>query len=43
VAIDGDATARQLVEITGAVRRAGFARVLLGSYTGCPAAAPAQQ
>ncbi len=43
VAIDGDATARQLVEITGAVRRAGFARVLLGSYTGCPAAAPAHR
>lgn len=43
VAIDSDATARQLLEVTGAVRRAGFDRVLLGSYTGCPAAAPAKR
>lgn len=36
VAIDGDATARQLLEVAGAVRRAGFERVLLGSYApGC--------
>jgi len=43
VAIDSDATARQLLEVTGAVRRAGFERVLLGSYTGCPAAGPARR
>ena len=38
VAIDSDATAHQLLEVTGAVRRAGFERVLVGSYAGCPAA-----
>jgi hypothetical protein len=36
VAIDSDAVARDLVEITGAARRAGFDRVLLGgSELGC--------
>jgi hypothetical protein len=43
VAFDGDATARQLLEVTAAMRRAGFARVLLGSYTGCATAAPAKR
>ncbi len=36
VAIDNDAVARDLIEITGAARRAGFDRVLLGgSELGC--------
>jgi hypothetical protein len=35
VAIDGDASASQLAEVAGAARRAGFERVLLGSYTAC--------
>jgi hypothetical protein len=38
VAIDSDAVARDLVEVTGAARRAGFERVLLGgSELGCDA------
>ncbi|HEY6176265.1 MAG TPA: hypothetical protein VIX73_17540, partial [Kofleriaceae bacterium] len=37
VAIDADATASQLLDVAGAARRAGFERVLLGSYSGCAA------
>jgi hypothetical protein len=40
VAIDPDATARELAQITGATRRAGFDRVLFGSYPGCAAGKP---
>ncbi len=37
VAIDSDAVARDLIEVTAAARRAGFDRVLLGgSELGCP-------
>jgi hypothetical protein len=35
VTIDADATASQLLDVAGAARRAGFERVLLGSYSGC--------
>jgi hypothetical protein len=35
VAIEADATASQLADVAGAARRAGFERVLLGSYSGC--------
>jgi hypothetical protein len=42
VMIDTDATASQLFDVAGAARRAGFARVLLGSYAGCPAIKPAR-
>jgi hypothetical protein len=38
VTIDPDATARELSQITGATRRAGFERVLFGSYPSCTAA-----
>jgi len=40
VTIDADATASQLLDVAGAARRAGFERVLLGSYSGCAAARP---
>jgi hypothetical protein len=40
VTIDADATALQLLDVAGAARRAGFERVLLGSYAGCAAARP---
>jgi hypothetical protein len=42
VTIDGDSTANQLLEVVGAVRRAGFQRVLLGSYSGCAVAKTAR-
>jgi len=42
VTIDGDATAGQLLEVAGAARRAGFERVLLGSYTRCQPVKPAR-
>ena len=35
VGIDDLATARDLVEVTGAARRAGFERVLIGGHVGC--------
>ena len=40
VAIDADTTARELIPITGATRRAGFDRVLFGSYPACAGAKP---
>jgi hypothetical protein len=39
--IDADATASALFDVAGAARRAGFERVLFGSYSGCAAARPA--
>ena len=42
VTIDADATAIQLLDVAGAARRAGFERVLLGSYAGCVAARPSR-
>jgi len=43
VMIDADATASQLFDVAGAARRAGFERVLLGSYSGCAVAKPARR
>lgn len=40
VTIDADATASELLDVAGAARRAGFQRVLLGSYAGCAVAKP---
>jgi hypothetical protein len=42
VTFDADATALQLIDVAGAARRAGFERVLLGSYAGCVAARPSR-
>ena len=35
IALDNDARAKDLVEVVGAARRAGFDRILIGGETGC--------
>jgi hypothetical protein len=43
VSIDAEATVAQLFDVAGAARRAGFQRVLLGSYATCQPAKSAQR